>query len=110
MSITRIESGKRMSQAVVHGNLVFLAGQVATDPGADVAGQTRQILGEIDRLLAADGILVLGAAEPPILKGSWRPVAGTALTRSPTRRCPNETPSTLPISRTPSSSRTSATL
>ena len=55
MSISRIESGKRMSQAVAYGNLVFLAGQVATDPSADVAGQTRQILGEIDRLLAAAG-------------------------------------------------------
>jgi len=33
----------------------------------------------IDRLLAADGILVLGAAEPPILKGSWRPVAGNSV-------------------------------
>jgi chemotaxis protein methyltransferase WspC len=31
-----------------------------------------------DRLLAPDGLLVLGAAEPPILKGSWLPVAGTA--------------------------------
>jgi enamine deaminase RidA (YjgF/YER057c/UK114 family) len=55
MSISRIESGKRMSQAVAYGNLVFLAGQVASDPSADVAGQTRQILGEIDRLLAAAG-------------------------------------------------------
>lgn len=55
MSISRIEPGKRMSQAVSYGNLVFLAGQVAPDPSADVAGQTRQILGEIDRLLAAAG-------------------------------------------------------
>ncbi len=55
MSITRIESGKRMSQAVAHGSLVFLAGQVAPDPTPDVAGQTRQILGEIDRLLALAG-------------------------------------------------------
>lgn len=55
MSISRIEPGKRMSQAVSYGNLVFLAGQVASDPSADVAGQTRQILGEIDRLLAAAG-------------------------------------------------------
>ena len=55
MSISRIEPGKRMSQAVAYGNLVFLAGQVASDPSADVAGQTRQILGEIDRLLAAAG-------------------------------------------------------
>ena len=32
-----------------------------------------------DRLLAPDGILVLGAAEPPILKRSWRPVASHAV-------------------------------
>ena len=32
-----------------------------------------------DRLLAPDGILVLGAAEPPILKRPWRPVASNAV-------------------------------
>ncbi len=31
----------------------------------------------LDRLLTRDGVLVLGAAEPPILKGDWLP-AGTA--------------------------------
>jgi enamine deaminase RidA (YjgF/YER057c/UK114 family) len=55
MSIKRIESGPRMSQAVVANGFVFLAGQVATDTSADVEGQTRQVLGEIDRLLAAAG-------------------------------------------------------
>lgn len=53
--ISRFETGARMSQAVVHGNTVYLAGQVATDTAADVAGQTRQILASIDRLLAAAG-------------------------------------------------------
>ena len=53
--IKRIESGPRMSQAVVHGNTVYLAGQVADDPSADVPGQTRQVLASIDRLLAAAG-------------------------------------------------------
>lgn len=53
--IKRLQSGLRMSQAVIHGDTVYLAGQVATDPAADVAGQTRQILGEIDRLLAEAG-------------------------------------------------------
>lgn len=53
--IKRIESGPRMSQAVVHGNTVYLAGQVADDPSVDVAGQTRQILASIDKLLAAAG-------------------------------------------------------
>jgi enamine deaminase RidA (YjgF/YER057c/UK114 family) len=44
-----------MSQAVVHGNTVYLAGQVADDPTADVRGQTVQVLASIDRLLAAAG-------------------------------------------------------
>ena len=53
--IKRLETGPRMSQAVVHGNTVYLAGQVAEDTSADVAGQTRQVLASIDRLLAAAG-------------------------------------------------------
>ena len=56
MSITRIEMGPRMSQAVVHGSTVYLAGQVAEDAkGKTVNEQTRQVLGQIDRLLAAAG-------------------------------------------------------
>ncbi|RQS63407.1 RidA family protein [Burkholderia sp. Bp8963] len=55
MQIKRYESGKRMSQAVVHGELVFLAGQVADDPTQDVKGQTAQILTKIDRLLEQVG-------------------------------------------------------
>ncbi len=53
--IKRIQGGPRMSQAVVHGQLVYLAGQVGDDPKADVATQTRQVLASIDRLLAAAG-------------------------------------------------------
>ena len=56
MSITRIEVGPRMSQAVVHGNTVYLAGQVAAKPeGASVGEQTAQILAQIDALLAEAG-------------------------------------------------------
>lgn len=55
MSIERIDAGKRMSQAVVHGNTVYLAGQIADDPSQDVAGQTKQILGKIDALLKRAG-------------------------------------------------------
>jgi enamine deaminase RidA (YjgF/YER057c/UK114 family) len=55
MSIRRIESGARMSQAVVAGGFVFLAGQVAADTSAGVTGQTAQILAEIDRLLMEAG-------------------------------------------------------
>jgi enamine deaminase RidA (YjgF/YER057c/UK114 family) len=52
--INRIESGARMSNAVVHNGTVYLAGQVG-EPGDDVATQTRTILAEIDRLLALAG-------------------------------------------------------
>ena len=55
MTIERIKVGPRMSQAVVYGGTVYLAGQVADDPSADVAGQTRQILAKIDGLLAEAG-------------------------------------------------------
>ena len=55
MSIQRFESGPRMSQAVVHGNTVYLAGVVADDLKADTAGQTKQILDKIDRLLKTAG-------------------------------------------------------
>lgn len=54
-TIERLRPGPRMSQAVVHGNLVYLAGQVAADPSADVPGQTRQVLAAIDQLLAEAG-------------------------------------------------------
>lgn len=37
----------------------------------------REVEAQLDRLLVADGLLILGAAEPPIMKGDWIP-AGTA--------------------------------
>lgn len=54
MTITRYATGPRMSQAVAHGDTVYLAGQVGT-PGAPVAEQTREVLASIDRLLAEAG-------------------------------------------------------
>ncbi len=55
MSITRHHAGPRMSQAVEHGDTVYLAGQVADDASLDPAGQTQQILDKIDALLAECG-------------------------------------------------------
>lgn len=55
MTIERIEAGARMSMGVVHGNTVYLAGLVASDPSADTKGQTEQILARIDELLAKAG-------------------------------------------------------
>ena len=53
--IQRLEAGPRMSEATVHGGLVYLAGQVPEDATADIAGQTRQVLEAIDALLAQAG-------------------------------------------------------
>ena len=53
--IERIQSGPRMSQAVVHGDTVYLAGQVANKPVPSVAKQTKQILAQIDKLLKQAG-------------------------------------------------------
>ena len=56
MSIKRLEVGPRMSQAVIHGKMVYLAGQVASGAkGKSVGEQTKDILGHIDRLLKEAG-------------------------------------------------------
>ena len=55
MSIKRHNAGPRMSQAVEHGNTVYLAGLTADDRTQDVKGQTKQILDKIDALLKAAG-------------------------------------------------------
>ncbi|MGV1756156.1 RidA family protein [Rhizobium sp. A22-96] len=53
MSIKRIDVGARMSGAVIHGNTVYLAGQVGE--GESVTDQCKSALAEVDRLLAAAG-------------------------------------------------------
>lgn len=56
MSIKRIGAGARMSKAVVHGGVVYTAGQVAdAAKGGSVADQTREILGLIDTILEEAG-------------------------------------------------------
>jgi enamine deaminase RidA (YjgF/YER057c/UK114 family) len=54
-SIKRIKPGTRMSQAVVSNGIVFVAGQVAQNPGKTVGEQTKQITAQLDELLAAAG-------------------------------------------------------
>ena len=73
--IQRFDAGKRMSEATVHGGIVYLAGQVPEDTSADAEGQTRQVLSEIDALLAK----ALGSTVPVSglvywLKGQVGPV------------------------------------
>jgi enamine deaminase RidA (YjgF/YER057c/UK114 family) len=55
MAITRHETSKRMSQCVIHGDTVYLAGQVANNPDGDVVAQTKEVVGKIDALLAKAG-------------------------------------------------------
>jgi len=52
--ITRIDSGTRMSQAVIHNGTVYLAGQVG-NPGDSVTDQTKSILSKIEALLSQAG-------------------------------------------------------
>jgi len=54
--IRRIDTNQRMSQAVIHGNTAYLAGQVALGaPGASVTEQTQNILERIDSYLEQAG-------------------------------------------------------
>ena len=53
MNIQRIGPGARMSNAVVHGNVVYLAGRVGE--GESVTDQSRSALAQVDQLLATVG-------------------------------------------------------
>jgi enamine deaminase RidA (YjgF/YER057c/UK114 family) len=53
--IQRFDVGARMSEMAVHQGVAYLAGQVAEDGTADIAGQTRQVLAAVDALLARAG-------------------------------------------------------
>ena len=55
MSIQRHNVGKRLAEIVVHGNTVYLAGEVPDDGTADITGQTEQVLAKIEKLLAKVG-------------------------------------------------------
>ena len=55
MTIERKHVGPRLSQVVIHGDTVYLAGIVADHPTPDVAAQTGQILDKIDRYLKEAG-------------------------------------------------------
>lgn len=55
MTISRSHSNQRMSQMVIHGDTIYLAGQVASDPKANITIQTEQVLAKVDALLAEAG-------------------------------------------------------
>jgi enamine deaminase RidA (YjgF/YER057c/UK114 family) len=79
--IRRLAEEGRLSGAVVHGGLVWLAGQVADDTGLDAEGQTEDILRQIDSLLAEAGttraqllsvtVVLADIADAPAMNRAW---------------------------------------
>lgn len=53
MQINRHQTTERMSRVVVHGETIYLCGQVAKDNTADIQGQTATTLEKIEELLAS---------------------------------------------------------
>jgi enamine deaminase RidA (YjgF/YER057c/UK114 family) len=81
MEIKRLHVGKRLSETAIHNGTVYLAGQIAEDTGADIAGQTREVLGHVERLLNEAGsdktrilstqIYIADMADFPGMNGVW---------------------------------------
>jgi enamine deaminase RidA (YjgF/YER057c/UK114 family) len=53
--IKRVQAGPRMSQAVIHGDTVYISGQVADARESSLEHQTQQVIAKIDALLKAAG-------------------------------------------------------
>ena len=79
--LRRYHVGDRLSEMTVHNGTVYLAGQVAADATQDIRGQVRQVLAQIDTLLAEAGtdkarilmcqIFIVDLAEFPQLNEIW---------------------------------------
>lgn len=80
-SIQRFDAGPRMAEMTVHNGVAYLAGQIAEDATQDITGQTRQVLGAIDALLARAGsdktkvlraqIFLADLADFPAMNAVW---------------------------------------
>jgi len=55
MTIEHLDSGDILSQAVIHGDTVYLCGLTPTDRSLDITGQTEEVLAKIDDRLAKCG-------------------------------------------------------
>lgn len=55
MHINRYQTTERMSRVVIHGETLYLCGQVAKDDSAGIDGQTRTTLEKIEELLQSVG-------------------------------------------------------
>lgn len=71
-----------MHLAVTHGDTVYLAGIVADDLSADMEGQTRDVLQQLDALAAAHGLdrscvlsvtlFITEMAQKPAMNRAWQ--------------------------------------
>ena len=79
--VQRFDVGARLSEMAVHNGVCYLAGQVAADGSQDITGQTRQVLGAVDALLARAGtdkskllmvqIFIKDLADFPAMNAVW---------------------------------------
>ena len=79
--IRRLAEEQRLSGAVVHGGLVWLAGQVADDAGLDAEGQTADVLRQVDALLQQAGtdksrllsvtVVLADCRDAPAMNRAW---------------------------------------
>lgn len=54
-AISRMETTDRMSKIVIHGDTVYLCGQVADNGEAPIGPQTETMLAKVEKLLAQAG-------------------------------------------------------
>jgi enamine deaminase RidA (YjgF/YER057c/UK114 family) len=55
MNIERRHVGQRLSEMAIFNQTIYLAGQIPEDTTKDIVGQTTEVLGHVDRLLAEAG-------------------------------------------------------
>jgi enamine deaminase RidA (YjgF/YER057c/UK114 family) len=55
LPVRRIDPGPRLSEATIHDDLMYLSGMIPEDTSQGIAGQTQQVLAEIDGLLEKGG-------------------------------------------------------
>lgn len=95
MPIEHLDSGEILSQAVVHGDTVYLCGLTTTDRGLDITGQTEDVLAKIDDRLAKCGtdksqllsatIYLTDLANKPAMNEVWKAWLGDL--KRPARAC-----------------------
>lgn len=81
MSITRYQTGKKLSRIVEHAGIVYLCGQVALDYSGNIVQQTQEVLARIDAHLAEAGthkskmltatIYIKDTADIPAMNEIW---------------------------------------